>query len=158
MSIINDALKKTQQNLNLKTSPLAPKQKAMGLWIIVSLITFGLIACSLIIFSLISPKESQKPLLGKTKTPALNDTDSSSEEPKKEETATPREISAPPRQKTLRLTGIMQLGDELFALINDEIRKEGDSIEGKKIERITVENVQFLDENGQILLLKPGER
>jgi len=53
----------------------------------------------------------------------------------------------------LILNGTMMKGDKMIALINNEIYELGDSINGMKIENITLDGVELLN-NGKIVTLR----
>jgi len=53
------------------------------------------------------------------------------------------------------LSGVMMMDDHQVALINGEIYSVGESINGKEIISITIDQVEFRDANGKVIWLKP---
>ena len=54
----------------------------------------------------------------------------------------------------LKLEGLITDPKQPFALINDMIVKEGDSIDGKKVIKIDIKSVTLEDEDGRRYILK----
>jgi len=53
----------------------------------------------------------------------------------------------------LSLNGIVTMKNDKFALINNQVVREGDSVEGKVIIKISLEEVE-LDDNGRTIILQ----
>ena len=65
---------------------------------------------------------------------------------------------APAFTDELVLGGIMLMGDQHVALINDDVYALGDSVEGKEITQITLKEVTLRDKNGTLTILKTVNR
>jgi len=66
----------------------------------------------------------------------------------------------PPRtytSDTLTLSGIMTMDNRRVALINGKIYEAGETVNNKKITNISLQNVEVTDENGEIFILSVGE-
>ena len=160
MSIIHDALKKTQTNLHTAnpvtasprpTNPnsmASPQQKSeplispsvktsdakMIVFISIVLILVGIFAAYLVNLLLSSSKSpvSQTPMV-KQKNPVYK-----------------------LDKGAIVLSGTMMMGDRQVALINDDIYEIGDTIQGKKIIDISLKEVQ-LEENGRVTTISVNQ-
>jgi len=152
MSIIYDALKKVEQRLPF---PNAKKEtKNILLWLAIGAITLGFLASGFALFLLFS--SLSKPVQITQKSSAVNPALRIKTAPAKPAPAPTlaREIN-PTRQKiydTLDLKGIMDMEGERIALINNEILKAGDYINGAKVTRISKNTVELLFKDKVIIL------
>ncbi len=162
MSIINEALKKTQTRLEStkkifkqnavqpiqkegpsKEAPLKenhPKEKTAWLWITVSVIIISFLG-SAVVFALFITSENRLT----TKPPAIEVKELKPAEQKPVTTAVPKRSPAKKKSELgLVLNGIITTGKDNTALINDSIYKVGDEIDGIRITKITAEKVEVL--------------
>jgi type II secretory pathway component PulC len=152
MSIINEALKKTEEQLQKNTvketvsatKPTAPKPILLYILILLA----GLFLAQLI-FNLLSnniktnlkPKANPQPVTIQPAAPA----------------ALPPLTSAPPETKkspeaTFVLNGIFFSDNSSYALVNNQIVRENDYVDGAKVNSITTRAVE-LENDGQIITL-----
>lgn len=140
MSIIYEALKKTQSRL-INRQEEKPKNNAF-LWFTIGFIFTGFLGCGFALMLLINsahPKTSVKLITAALKT---------SEK-------TPAAVTTAPAKKTqtpLVLNGIISMEGENVALINNQILKEGDYIDGMRIINITKDKVELYSQ-GKLLVL-----
>ncbi|MFC1594496.1 hypothetical protein ACFL38_04135 [Candidatus Omnitrophota bacterium] len=147
MSIILDALKKTQKRL---TSPMnivgnnvaAPTTRSLWAWFFSGFITLGLIACGVALFLLM-----HNPTLPKTILVKQQNVES-----------LPIETDTTPSKAVIKfnkpvLNGIFATEEGYFALINDRIVKVGDYIDGMEILSIVKDEV-MLDFKGEAISLR----
>ena len=154
MSIINEALKKTQKKLELTSpSPASPApaavEKSIWLWFFTGLIFAGFIGCGIVFVSLIySNSWAPSPVLKKQKSEITI-------EAVRQKYLPTISLKDLPKQKPgeIALNGIITMGDEQFALLNNEIYRAGDYAEGRRILSITKDKVELFDK-GKILVLK----
>lgn len=164
MSIINDALKKTQQNFEHRKRILAPgsgTEKTTGKFSeITGAIIIASFMASLLVFTLaffFAPKEKKVILPA---TPEDKDITTASFTPPASSAgplSAPKIIAKDPGLKNqvagLTLNGIVQMGEGYVALINNRILKEGDRIDNKKILGIYSDHVKvFYD--GDVVILR----
>ena len=150
MSIINEALKKTQSSIsNLQGKPSSPgnfgspgnpPSSGRALLIVIVLIVGGII-----FYVALSPKPVKSTARRISPPPASV----------QEVAVTPKPTTepAPTPKPELTLYGIISSADGKTALINSEILKEGDTILGKKILKIYDNRVE-LDDSGKVMTLK----
>ena len=145
MSIINDALKKTQTHLQktILPSPVLHDSpvKHVGLWIITGIIFVGLIGCSIVLFGIVFSGS----------TSSYYPAPSPNHQYAKANTPSPSIFLD--RKGQLTLNGIMKMDNELFSLINNQIFKEGDYVDGKRIVSITNNKIEIYHK-GKIVELK----
>ncbi|MCX5681229.1 MAG: hypothetical protein NT079_02980 [Candidatus Omnitrophica bacterium] len=166
MSIINDALKKVQQNLerhkksvasNLSNPKPFSKKIFPGLPQTIIIASFLGSILILIIFFIFSPK--QKPII-----PAALAEKGKLVQSDTRQTSTPTppipRLLVPKKsgdQKNrvygLTLNGIVKMDQEYVALINNNIVKEGESIGERKILKIDKDEVKIFD-NGETIILR----
>lgn len=168
MSIIYDALKKLQGQpkkpeeaatpaVKTKTNP-----KLIILYAVVA--TLGLIAGN-IFFNFLT--RSKAPLLAENKTiPAAVNTTTPKLQPQipkrigkpenlMEKATSMIKLVGPAKEvqtQSLTLNGIFSSGTESYALINNEICRVGDVVEGAKIKKINADNI-ILDKSGETIKL-----
>ncbi|MFA5060468.1 MAG: hypothetical protein WC676_07575 [Candidatus Omnitrophota bacterium] len=158
MSIINEALKKTQDQLAQKIPQASPSQqpseKNPWIWGTAVLVGIGFLSCGLIFFILVSSKSRS------AQTPTK---ETQAEEPKetnKQGAVTmfaqpqpPAATEAPSSSsEALVLNGIITMEDGHMALINNQIYKAGEYIGEKRVVNISVDKVEILDK-GEIITL-----
>ena len=155
MSIIYDALKKTQHKLRNATL-LSPDQRAIAngqeknkfwLWAAIFTICLGFIICGFILTTLVFSKNSAYSTPSPVgNSPAANQISQTSFKPG---TAFVKEPAA---SSEIVLNGIMSMGDEQLALINNKIYKAGDYIGDKRVLSISAEKVEIFDKGNVITL------
>jgi len=168
MSIINDALKKVQQNLDRQrksvgANPSAPgsaqKEKFSDIFEAFIIASFLGSILVLATFFLFSPKK--KELAPPTAAEEAKPVQEMSAEAPLPPAPTPpppapqRTSDAKNRVFGLTLNGIVRMGDEYVALINNKIVKEGDVLGERKILRIEKDQVKVFD-RGETIILKLG--
>jgi len=157
MSIINDALKKTQSRFEHRKQ-LSPaeykKSEKKSFWhqAAVTLVILGFLGCSFIFYSLSTGKNLIEILKGKRTQPEKFDSLKASSQTKKTSEQKP---PPPATEKTERLilNGIINMGDDDFALINNEIYRQGDRVNGKEIVKILKDRVELFSD-GETIILK----
>lgn len=164
MSIINDALKKTQQNFEhqkkIFTAGSGAPEPSKKFSDITGAIIIASFLASLLVLGVVflfGPKE-KKIVLSTTLTDSPLSLDASTPT-----TAAADPVVAPLAQSKapdtrnhiagLTLNGIVQMGEGYVALINNRILKEGDKIGDKKILGIYNDHVKVFD-SGEIVILK----
>ncbi len=154
MSIINEALKKTEQNIQKNAEkvnlPVSSKPGPLPVLLYTLILLAGLFLGN-IMFNLLRYKvkpantsaSSQQPLVltALPAAPALP-----SEEKKIPET------SLPQNNQALVLNGIFFSDNDGYALINNQIVRENDLVDGAKVIKIAANNVE-LDREGKIITL-----
>jgi hypothetical protein len=165
MSIINEALKKTEEHLQRNTAkdnPLAPKSFGLKSFLFYILILSAGLLLGNFIFNLLSHM------------PQSNNFTSSSQSPKIKTTQTPEKNPLPVAQttnapSTVALTG--QLTEEKkpipvsfvlngiffsdkdgYALVNNQIVRENDYVDGAKVKSISANTVELDNTTGIITL------
>lgn len=156
MSIINDALKKVQQNLDhqkagqnlsLKISGTPPaedsKEKSTWLWIATGIVFVGFLGCASIFgFLILSRNQPSQPV-----------TVSATAAAQANQSLFARLFSSNKNSNEIVLNGIISAEDEQLALINNQIFKAGDYIGKKRILSISADKVELFD-RGKIIVLK----
>lgn len=165
MSIIYDALKKTEQAIDpkAKTAPEIKTTKAkenkpqIEQYILYALVVvIGLVAANTI-FSFFP--RSNKPSLSQVKS-------LQQETPKPEPllvtltepVTTPGADVKKQTQVSLLLNGVFFSEEEGFALINNRVVKEGDEIEGLIVTRVNLDSVELAAKDGTIIKLSTSQR
>ncbi len=161
MSIIHEALKKTQSQLEQNQLPATvqnlpvKKENTLGLKILLSLLFLGFVG-SAICFILFVLKS--RPLNFTAQTAPAS---SPSSENAQQGTLTLFDElgKGSPSQNTrtgaLKLNGIVAMNNAHMALINNQIYKEGDSLaEGQRILSISLDKVEIFEKGGKILVLE----
>lgn len=156
MSIINDALKKTQQSLDhrkasqnpalaLSTTALAEskKEKNIWLWIATGSVFIGFLGCAFIFASLILSRNQPIEVIVANKIPA----------PSNQSIFAKLFSSSKENDSEIVLNGIISTDDEQLALINNQIFKAGDYVGRKRILSISADKVELF-EKGKITVLK----
>lgn len=144
MSIIYDALKKvavsTNDNINSKGKPDKKERKPKSRLLYILTICFGLFVVS--VFLIFSTKEQNPPRSNITKS---QDTNLSSAISKPADIQKQSKIS-------FSLNGVFFSENEGYALINNQIVKEGDKIDGATVMRIGLDEVELEFEGSTIKL------
>lgn len=172
MSIINEALKKTQQDLKKKDATVSVKTPAwvqhpapqpaaaaiftnpsleqkkknwhtIVLWELLALCVIGAVLFSL------QPQIFDAFNKGNIPPPPIQ-TVSASPQRQTPAVSIARPVRPPPN--AIILNGIMKTGNKWTALMNDEIYEEGDYIKNKKIDKISAEGVTLVDGKRTIFL------
>lgn len=172
MSIIHDALKKTQENLtgtsaaNTPASVGAPlpepvvvnspklkrtTDKAEKHYFRTVTLCICAFACGVIIYSLF---HQLKFYLEPPPAPVPQRSTAKPQEPL---AILQLPLKKTPAAKTIKLNGIITMGSKPAALINDNVYEEGGEVEGKKIQKILADRVELFDE-GTIKSLEVGEQ
>jgi len=142
MSIINEALKKTQSVLNNQKHPSNPTQKDSWIKIAMLIIVGGFFGCAIILGTLLLSDSNLSPSKSTKDTNKLPSTT--------QNMVAKEQIGS---SSNLVLKGIMQTGDHYTALINTKIVSQGDTIRNKRILNITKDSVKIFD-RGEVLILE----
>jgi type II secretory pathway component PulC len=131
MSIIYEALKKTQQRL--KISPSSTQNKINLSWLYLAFIIVGSLGCIFVLFLILyNPQIKLSASIASSK--IENEPKATSVQVKSESPQKSQHISAADLPKlSLQLKGIIYMDGSYIALINDKILKTGDFIEGAKV-------------------------
>ncbi|MDD5561278.1 MAG: hypothetical protein PHT50_04000 [Candidatus Omnitrophica bacterium] len=155
MSIINDALKKTEESIQrnlLKEIPVPGKKPKLKTCLIyIAIFVVGIFLSSLL-FKIINRKISSFRLSPLHKTAAAPEVKSETEQalPSATPIILPQEQEKP--KKSFVLNGIFFSDNSGYALVNNQIIKENDLIDGAKVEKITANTVEINNE-GEIITL-----
>ncbi|MCM8795530.1 MAG: general secretion pathway protein GspB [Candidatus Omnitrophica bacterium] len=157
MSIIYDALKKIEQARETTQKPesknmgkLKLKKSNFSIYILYGLTLFLAFAFTNIFFWFLSnhprrlanpPQKLPTPIISISATPTLS----------LSETPSPSSSFSKP---SLVLNGVFYSQEEGYALINNQILKEGETIEGARLRRINPDGVE-LEFAGEIIQLSP---
>ena len=147
MSIINEALKKTQSVLNNQKYSINSDQKDPWIKIAMLIIGGGFLGCAIVLGTIILSNNNTLPNKP-VENVEIKSTISSSQK-----LQDARVKKQPASSSGLELNGIMQTGDHYTALINNKIIRQGDAISDKKILDITKNSVEIFD-NGEVFVLK----
>jgi len=150
MSIINEALKKTEESIqrnSLKKTPGWDKKTRLKTYLLYFLIFAVILLLGSYIFKaanrkIDSPLVSEPPQTAPAPPPPAAPALPPEEQPKPE--------------KKFVLNGIFFSDDNGYALVNNQIVKENDSVDGAKVEKITVDTVE-LNNEGSIVTLSTGK-
>jgi hypothetical protein len=148
MSIINEALKKTQTKLQVITVPAETSPNHIGLWVIAIIVFIGLLSCSLFLMGIMISSDQPRASTTKKNNALHAPVKVVTLQSLKETIAS----LPPPTQGGLTLNGIVTMDGEEFALINNQIFKVGDYVEGKRLLSISGNSVELFN-NGNILKL-----
>jgi len=163
MSIINEALKKTQSQLeqiNPASPPVQPhkSERNIGVLILTTLLFVGFLMSTGVFLFLIFKNHSAKANFVKNKIlPAANNQSQGTvtlftQAPMAAiQSPAPKDSSQGPSHFVLN--GIITMNKEKLALINNQILKEGDYIEDKRILSISMDKVEIFNK-GEIIILK----
>ncbi|MCG2714474.1 MAG: hypothetical protein L6308_06535 [Candidatus Omnitrophica bacterium] len=152
MSIINEALKKTEQSIHKNSIPEIPKS-ATKPYIIYILILIAGLFLSNFVFVLLRHKTETAVTVKKS--PDLTD------QPVKEiKTIPPISVVTPgptleenkTPQANFVLSGIFFSDNDSYALVNNKIVRENDSVDGARVKTITANTVE-LDSGGMLITL-----
>ena len=147
MSIINEALKKTQDQLQVRqqTPPITSLKNNKWLWFVAIFVTGGFVGCVMIFIFLIN-------VLNPVITPATKTVSPHPAPPPPADTAPLSSSQTPSGTAPLVLNGIIVSGDENLALINNRIYKEGAFIGDKKVLKIYRDKVEIFSEGEMFTL------
>ncbi len=153
MSIIHEALKKTQDRIQKSSpSPLSPAPQPSGSgkksssWSTMGIILFFLLAAG-VAFLFVRQDFPPKKLVQKPTVP--QNVSAPQPSPAPEQTQVP---ALGPSALSLVLNGIMTMDNEQFALINNQIYRVGDTVDGKLLINIGTNNVELSDKSEKIIL------
>ncbi|HOW36018.1 MAG TPA: hypothetical protein PL155_06370 [Candidatus Omnitrophota bacterium] len=153
MSIINEALKKTQTGIQKNETLPQPLKKNPTLWVATVLIFLGFLGCGTIFAFIMFSRNQAAP----TASTGNNDSDNKETAKKGSITlfpsAAPNSAQAQNSADALVLNGIITMGTDRLALINNQILKEGDYIGEKRVLSIEIDKVEIFDK-GQVVVLK----
>ncbi len=153
MSIINEALKKTEQSIHKDLAKETPKVTAKPYIIYALILILGLFLSNFI-FALISRKI-------KATVTVKKNPDSANQSVKKIEAFIPPVSIVTPEpafkenktsQANFVLNGIFFSENDSYALVNNKIVRENDTVNGAEVKTITVNTVK-LDSNGKNITL-----
>ena len=152
MSIINEALKKTQNQLQTGQQPAPAIPQTMGnnkwLWLVTALVTVGFLGCVMTYVFLIKMQGFPSQPAVKATPPHLSSPPSSLTS--RQSSSSP--VANPTYTSSLVLNGIMAADGGHLALINNQIYKEGDYIGNKQVLSIAQDKVVIFDK-GEIITL-----
>ncbi len=160
MSIIYDALKKVSKSQGLTPDvkkDSVPKAKYTTYIIYTLIVCLGFFMSS-IFFGFITKKSRTNSILISTIQPSAEvkqNIPSLTLSPVEEKDLAKTQISSDIKKKgalAFTLNGVFYSQDEGYALINNQILKEGDTLEGWTIKRITSEEVE-LESGGELIKL-----
>ena len=147
MSIINEALKKTQDRLHAR-QPTPSRQFADNtkwLWLLGAFVITGFASCLMIFFFFINTQNLSLLPAARTASPRPALPPASTSTP-------PPSAQSSSKAAPLILNGIIASGDEGLALINNRIYKKGDSIGDKRVLKIYRDKVE-ISNKGEIITL-----
>lgn len=156
MSIINEALKKTEASIqkNSAKNPSLPlsRPKPRPYLFYISILVGGLLLI-ILIFAVINRKAKPFPLPEPAKTALPIETEPQINQPLPVVTSN----SAPPKEeekpeKKFILNGIFFSDNDGYALVNNRIVRENDLVDGVKVEKITAHTVELSNEGNIITL------
>ena len=143
MSIIYDALKKTQARFSLPGGPHNPQKRKMWHWLLIGFIVFGFAGCGIVVLVLFYRPQKIVTPLKQAASPAR----------------APQAIrqiqgNAPGQaQQLFKLEGIVEMDKEYFAVINNAMLRVGDYINEAEVVGISPQVVS-LNARGQIITLR----
>jgi len=156
MSIINEALKKTeasiQKNSAKETTTLNKKTKNKPFLLYILIFIAGIFLSSLI-FTIIKQKiaPAHFPETAAKTAPILDKEPQTAQTAPNNTTPNLAEEQAKPEKK-FTLNGIFFSDNDGYALVNNQIVRENDPVDGAKVEKITVNTVE-LNNEGKIITL-----
>jgi type II secretory pathway component PulC len=156
MSIINEALKKTEESIqknSVKEKNGQDNKTAINPFVIYLLIFITGLFLITFIFAAVNRKAEQPPSAADKPLKAAQISDKKTETlplSQPEPAAMPEEPVKP--KKKFILSGIFFSDNDGYALVNNQIIRENDSIEGAKVKKITANSVE-LNNEGEIITL-----
>lgn len=162
MSIINEALKKAEEHLqknSAKDNFQAPKPSGPKPFLLYILILLAGLLLSNFVFNLLSHKAGANGLASANQSHKIKNTQTLT--PPVIQTTNPPEppalISQPAKENTpaesnFVLNGIFFSDNDGYALVNNQIIRENDYVDGAKVSSITANTVK-LDNAGQTIIL-----
>ena len=153
MSIINEALKKTQQKLSGASSSAMPafgSQEKKGIlpWILTTLILASLGCIAAFASLMYSYKQAMQVSMDKQKSKII-ETVKRNYLP-----AILSPVSGKNSPEGVALNGIVTTGGERFVLLNNEIYRPGDYLGQRRILSISEDSVELVDQNKKVIILK----
>ena len=151
MSIINEALKKTQSKLALRNSFQSPRPKSTG---DLPKLSKNNTNTPLVILLVCILAGGTLLFFGSKLGIRISFINTSSALPS-QSMSTSSSAKLPSRQDII-LSGTIMAGEEASLLINDEILREGDEIAGMKIMKIHPNKVELSNTSGETVIIKQG--
>ncbi len=155
MSIINDALKKTeesiQRNSKQETTSIVKKSGIKSYLLYILIFALGIFLSSLI-FKIIKDKIEPIHINQTDKITPKLDQKSQTPQTIPATIATPLPEEQNKVEKKFILNGIFFSDNDGYALVNNQIIRENDLVDGAKVEKITV-NTVVLNNEGKIITL-----
>ena len=159
MSIIYEALKKVASSIDKKpqvTTPAAKSKRKVYL-LYVLIVSLGFAIANIFFNFVVKPPESRVNLPAVKAGPAPVSLSLPSAKP-----SLPKDAAVAPQpdqekeefQAEFTLNGVFFSQDKGYALINNRIVEEGDLVEGSRVERITLEEVELKSPNGSAIKLR----
>lgn len=150
MSIIYDALKKVERSTNKDIISEVNKERSGNK--LTSYLLYVLVACAGLfaanmIFSLFSPPAAN-PKPAKIASPAAKVAPAPAPIAQKAAPAVIVEAKIEPMIPPLVLNGVFFSKNECYALINNKVVKQGDSVEGVKVKKVNLEDVELETSTG----------
>jgi len=156
MSIIYDALKKVEKTNTAEPAPVETKDKKTNLkfyllYVLVVCIGLAIAGLSFSLFSHLPKGETQS-----LPPPTITEAAKIAPASEVKNTAVPETV--PPKEEPrpqLALNGVFFSADKGYALINNQILKEGDTIEGATVLHIGRDNVELKFKDSSFKLPSP---
>ena len=152
MSIINEALKKTEQYIQVNPTqrPLPPKSKPKPFLLYILVLVCGFFL-SHFIFNLLGNKAKTTTLIKNTTSAAKTPAQNIMAQTKETKISEPQTVIAPPpsveekrnSQTNFILSGIFFSDNGGYALVNNQIVRENDMVDGATVKMITVNTVEL---------------
>lgn len=153
MSIINEALKKTQQKLSGASSSVVPalgtdEKKSILPWVLTTLILASLGCIAAFASLMYSYKQAMLVSRDKQKSKIIETVK------KNYLPAIPSPASGKSSPEGVAINGIVTIGGERFVLLNNEIYRPGDYLGQQRIVSIFEDRVELVDKNKNVIILK----
>ncbi|MFA4992854.1 MAG: hypothetical protein WC571_02685 [Candidatus Omnitrophota bacterium] len=159
MSIINDALKKTEESIkknSLRSHGQPDKKSKLKLYLFYILIFIAALLLSSHVFKIINRRSPSPPVPEQPEAAPGPDEESL---PGQTPPLAPPDLlpeEQPKPEKIFILNGIFFSDNNGYALVNNQIVKENDLVNGAKVEKITMDTVE-LNNEGKIITLSTGK-
>ncbi|MBU0547844.1 MAG: hypothetical protein KJ710_04175 [Candidatus Omnitrophica bacterium] len=155
MSIINEALKKTEESIqrnSLKEISEPDKKVKLKPYLFYILIFVVGLLLSNIIFTIINRKIESPHVPEPPKVPPISDRESQVSQTPPAVMPTPLLEKQEQAKKNFILSGIFFSDHDGYALVNNQIIRENDLVDRAKVEKITVNTVELNSEGETIIL------
>ena len=154
MSIINEALKKTEESIqksSIKKTTAPDKKPKSKPYLFYILIFAACLFLGILVFTIIKRNiEATGPSEGLKTTPIEKEPQAAQILPAAHPSALTEEQAKP--EKKFTLNGIFFSDNGGYALVNNQIARENDLVDGAKVEKITANTVE-LNNEGKIITL-----